>query len=122
MEQSHRETQLFHRGNLGINPAEDGAPEPQLAMQIDAETHAFLGDVTGIVVLGLGRSAAPGPEVFHPGWLQGRDFHGADNLSQPDMGNGVFAEQEVGGPEFPACPAEILEIVHEAIMAGIPVS
>jgi hypothetical protein len=35
------------------------------------------------------------------------------------MGHGVFAKKQVGGPEFPAGAAEILEVIHWSRMAGI---
>jgi hypothetical protein len=32
------------------------------------------------------------------------------------MGHGVFAEEQIGGPEFPAGAAKILEMIHRAYL------
>ncbi|NBU72243.1 MAG: hypothetical protein EBS53_12500, partial [Bacteroidetes bacterium] len=73
---------------------------------------AFLGDITSIVVLGLGRSAAPGPKIFHPGGLQGWNLHGADDLPQPNLWNRIFTQQKISATKVPAGPAEVLNLIH----------
>ena len=119
MEELHRKAEVLHGRNARFDPAEDGAAEAELAVEVDAEADAVLGDVAGIMVLLLGTGAAAGPEILHPGRFEGGGFHGADDLAEPDMGHGVFAEEQIGGPELPTGPAEILEVIHEPMVAGI---
>ena len=118
MEEFHGQTELFHRRDAGFDAAEDGAAEAELAVEVNAETDAVLGDIAGIMVLLLGTGAAAGPEILHPGRFEGGGFHGPDDLAEPDMGHGVFAEEQIGGPELPAGAAEILQMVHNSNMAG----
>ena len=102
----------------GFDAAEDGAAEAELAVEVDAEADAVLGDVAGVVILSLRGGSAAGPKILHPGRFKRWSFHGADDLAEADMGNGVFAEEEIGGPEFPAGAAEVFEVIHTFTMAG----
>ena len=87
---------------------------------LPAEADTFLGNVAGIVILGFSWGAAAGPEVLHPGGFKEGGLHGADDLAQPDMGHGVFAEKKIGSPQFPTGPAKVLDLIHTKNMAGIP--
>lgn len=119
LEKLHGQAQLLHGGDAGLDTAEDGTTETELAMEVNTEADAVVGDITGIVILGIRRSATPSPKIFHPRGFERGSFHGADDLAESDMGYGVFAKKQVGSPEFPAGPAEVLEVIHMKIMAGI---
>jgi len=83
-----------------------------LAVEVDPEADAVLGDVAGVVILLVRAGATAGPEIFHPRGFEGGGFHSPDDLAESNIGHGVFAKKQVGAPEFPAGPAEILEVVH----------
>jgi hypothetical protein len=91
LQKLHGEAEPLHRGNLGLNPAEDGAAEAELSVEVDAEADPFFGHIAGIVILSLRGSATAGPEVFHPGRFKWGCFHGADGLPKADVGDGIFA-------------------------------
>lgn len=88
-------------------------------MEVDAEADAFSGDVAGVVILGFWEGAAAGPKILHPGGIKRGGFHCPDGFPDPNKRNRVFTEKQVRGPEFPAGPAEILEMIHGDIVAGI---
>jgi len=112
LEDFEGQSQFLHGGDLGGDSPQNRTAETELAMKVDAETDAFLGDITSIVVLGLGRSAAPGPKIFHPGGLQGWNLHGADDLPQPNLWNRIFTQQKISATKVPAGPAEVLNLIH----------
>jgi hypothetical protein len=116
LQKFHGEAELLHRGDVGLDATKNSAAEAELAVEVNAEADAVLGDVAGIVILSFGRGTAACPEVFHPSSLERGCFHGSNGLAQPHIRNSVFAEEEIRGPKLTASTTEFLNLVHRSTM------
>ena len=112
LKEFHGQAEILHGGNACFDATEDGTAEAELAVQVDAEADAILGDVAGVVILLFWAGAAASPKIFHPGRFKRGNLHGANDLAEADVRHRIFAQEEVGGAEFAAGPAEILDVVH----------